>query len=345
MKTIHAVLLASLAVATADRASAAEVADASSPATVVATIGGAPVTLGELDALAGNRLLALRTEEWNAKVRILHDMIGDRLLAQEAAARKVSLQELLKAEVSDKAAPISDTEVNATYEGVKERFKDKPEAELKKLITDNLRQQREQARRSEYLRELRDRAGVRVLLDPPRADVSDGGGVSKGPQEAPVTIVEFSDFQCPYCARVAPAVKKLQETYGDRLRVVFRNYPLPIHPNAPKAAEAALCARDQGKFWEMHDKLFGNQQKLQVADLKATAAELGLDPEVFGQCLDTGRHEASWRADQGQGTAYGVSGTPAFFINGRFLGGAQPYENFAEVVDDELQRKGLAKPK
>ena len=341
MRTIHGILLASLSVATAPRAVAADAAEASSPATVVATIGGAPVTLGELDAVAGNRLLALRTEEWNAQVRILDDMIDERLLAQEASARKVSLEELLKAEVSDKAAVASDTEVNAAYEGVKERFKDKPEADLKKRIADNLRQQRGQARRSEYLRELRDRAGVRVLLEPPRATVSEGGGAAKGPKEAPVTIVEFSDFQCPYCARVAPTMKRLQETYGERLRVVFRNYPLPNHPNAPKAAEAALCAQDQGKFWEMHDKLFANQQKLQVADLKATGAEIGLDPGVFAECLDSGKHEGSWRGDEDQGTAYGVSATPAFFINGRFLGGAQPYESFAQVVDDELQRKGF----
>jgi protein-disulfide isomerase len=312
---------------------------------VAATIGGAPITVGELDEAIGNRLLAMRTEEWNARLRILHDLIGERLLAQEAAARKLTVEELLKAEVSAKAAPVTDAEVNSTYENVKERFKDKPEAELKPLIAENLRQQREQVRRGEYLRELRDRAGVRVLLDPPRASISDGGGASKGPKDAPVTIVEFSDFQCPYCARVLPAVKKLEETYGDKLRVVFRHYPLPIHPNAPKAAEAAACAQDQGKFWEMHDKLFSNQQKLQVADLKAAAAELSLDPQVFGQCLDSAQHEALWHADQEQGNAYGVSGTPAFFINGRFLSGAQPYENFSQVVDDELQRKGVAKAK
>ena len=312
---------------------------------VAATVGGAPITVGELDQAIGNRLLALRTEEWNARLRILHDVIGERLVAQEAAARKLTAEELLKAEVSAKAGPVADAEVNATYENVKERFKDKSEADLKQLIAENLRQQREQMRRAEYLRELRDRAGVRVLLDPPRASISDAGGASKGPPDAPVTMVEFSDFQCPYCARVLPAVKKLQETYGDRLRVVFRHYPLAIHPNAPKAAEAAACAQDQGKFWEMHDRLFDNQQKLQVADLKAAAVELGLDAQAFSQCLDGAKHEALWHADQEQGNGYGVSGTPAFFINGRFLSGAQPYENFAQIVDDELQRKGVAKAK
>jgi protein-disulfide isomerase len=343
MRIIHALLLA--AVASAPRALAADAAEASPPATVVATIGGAPVTLGELEEVAAGKLLAIRTEAWNAEVRILHDLVGERLLAQEAAARKVAVEELLKVEVSSKVAAVTDAEVNASYEGIKDRFKDKPEAELKKLVADNMSQQREQARRSEYLRELRDRVGVRVFLEPPRATVSEGGGASKGPKDAPVTIVEFSDFQCPYCARVAPAMKRLQETYGDRLRMVFRNYPLPIHPNAPKAAEAALCAQDQGKFWEMHDKLFANQQKLQVADLKTSGAEIGLDPQAFAQCLDSGQHEGAWRADAEQGMAYGVSGTPAFFINGRFVSGAQPYDTFAQIVDDELQRKGVANAK
>jgi protein-disulfide isomerase len=343
MRATHGLLLAAALVA--PNAPAADAPEGSAPATVVATIGGAPVTLGELEEVAAAKLLAIRTEAWNAEVRILHDLVGDRLLAQEAAVRKVSIEELLKTEVSDKVTAVTDAEVSASYEGIKDRYKEKTETELKGLIADSLRQQREGARRSEYLRELRDRVGVRVFLEPPRATVAEGGGAAKGPKDAPVTIVEFSDFQCPYCARVGPAMKRLEETYGDRLRIVFRNYPLPIHPNAPKAAEAALCARDQGKFWEMHDKLFANQQKLQVADLKTTGAEIGLDPQAFAQCLDSGKHEGALRADEKEGTAYGVSGTPAFFINGRFVSGAQPYENFAQIVDDELQRKGVAKAK
>lgn len=343
MRATHGLLFAAALVG--PTVFAGDAAEAPVPATVVATIGGAPVTLGEFEEMAAAKLLPIRTEAWNAEIRILHDLVGDRLLAQEAAVRKVSVDELLKAEVADKVTAVTDAEVNASYEGIKDRYKEKTETELKGLIADSLRQQREGARRSEYLRELRDRVGVRVFLEPPRAAVAEGGGAAKGPKDAPVTIVEFSDFQCPYCARVGPALKRLEETYGDRLRIVFRNYPLPIHPNAPKAAEAALCAQDQGKFWEMHDKLFANQQKLQVADLKTTGAEIGLDPRAFAQCLDSGKHEAALRADAEQGTAYGVSGTPAFFINGRFVSGAQPYENFAQIVDDELQRKGAAKAK
>jgi protein-disulfide isomerase len=168
---------------------------------------------------------------------------------------------------------------------------------------------------------------------------------SKGPRTAPVTLVEFSDFQCPYCGRVLPVLKRVQETYGERVRLVFRNFPLAIHPLAPKAAEAAACANEQGKFWEMHDRLFADPKKLDVADLKASAAELGLDAQAFDQCLDSGKHEATWKEERTEGERAGVSGTPAVFVNGRLIGGAQPYETFAQVIDDELERKGIPKGK
>jgi protein-disulfide isomerase len=122
------------------------------------------------------------------------------------------------------------------------------------------------------------------------------------------------------------------------VRVVFRDFPLSIHAQAPKAAEAATCADEQGKFWEMHDRLFGNQQALQVADLKKHAAELALDTSRFDQCLDSGKYAAEWKKDVDDGTRLGVTGTPAFFVNGRFLSGAQPYEAFVRVIDEELQR-------
>jgi protein-disulfide isomerase len=157
-------------------------------------------------------------------------------------------------------------------------------------------------------------------------------------------MVEFSDFQCPYCGRVTPTLKQLEDRFGDKLRVVFRDYPLPIHPQAPKAAEAAGCAAEQGKFWEMHDRLFANQSKLQVDDLKQHALDLGLNPEQFNQCLDSGKREAAWKKDIEEGTRYGVSGTPAFFINGRLMSGAQPYDNFARIIEDELVRAGLPVP-
>ena len=159
-----------------------------------------------------------------------------------------------------------------------------------------------------------------------------------GPADAPVTMVTFSDFQCPACARSYPTVKRIMDQYKGKIRLVFKDFPLSIHPLAPKAAEAAACANDQGKFWEMHDAMFENQQKLAVADLKLAASVLGLDTAKFGTCLDSGAKTADWQADMEAGRKYGVMSTPSFFINGRLINGAAPYPAFAQIIDEELQR-------
>ena len=159
-----------------------------------------------------------------------------------------------------------------------------------------------------------------------------------GPIDAPVTIVEFSDFQCPFCSRVIPTLKQIEESYGDKVRLVFRQFPLHrLHPQAQKAAEASLCADDQGKFWEMHDAMFADQRGLAVDSLKAKAAELELDTATFDECLDSGKYAERIETDLAEGAAVGVTGTPAMFINGRFLSGAVPYEQIAAVIDQELE--------
>ena len=160
------------------------------------------------------------------------------------------------------------------------------------------------------------------------------------PNTAPITIVEFSDFQCPYCARLIPTLEEVKKKYGDKVRIVFQQYPLAFHQFAQKAAEASLCAHEQGKFWELHDAMFQNQQNLAVEQLKAKATELGMNADQFNACLDQGKFASQVAADLEAGTKAGVNGTPAMFINGRFLSGAQPLGEITKVIDDELQRKG-----
>jgi protein-disulfide isomerase len=174
---------------------------------------------------------------------------------------------------------------------------------------------------------------------PQRIDVSDGGDPAIGPADAPVTIVEFSDFQCPYCKTFRDqTLNALLEEYGDQVRFVFRDFPLnQIHPYAQKAAEAAECANEQGKYWEMHDLLFANSPNLGVDALKGFAEQLGLDTEQFNECLDSGRYADEVTADLQEGMSYGVSGTPTFFINGVRLVGAQPLANFQAIIDQELE--------
>jgi protein-disulfide isomerase len=303
-------------------------------------VAGVPIRAAELEEEIRGALLDLKSREYALKSRALDEIIARTLAERAAAARGITVAELVKVEVDDKVV-VSEAEARAFYEANKQRYKDVAEPDALKQATTQLRQQRLQERRQAFVRELRAKADVKVLLEPLRIAVTPGDGPAWGPAGASVTIVEFSDFQCPYCARVKPALKRVRETYGDRVRFVFRDFPLvQIHPQAAKAAEAAACASDQGKFWELHDRIFDNQARLQVTDLKQHAAELGLDAAKFGECLDSGRHAADWQADLNEASGYGVTGTPAFFINGRMLVGAQPYEAFAQVIEDELERAG-----
>ena len=305
----------------------------------VAIVGGEPITAAEFEELAGPKLFAVRTQEYNQKRGLLEEAIDNRLLEKEGKARGISADEFLRTEVDAKVAAVTEAEQKEFYEKNKARFGNTPEADALKQIEGGLRQQRVRERRVAFTKELRDKAGVRILLDPPRVAMSStGDDPAKGPAAAPITIIEFSDFQCPYCSRVNPTLKQVEERYGDKIRVVFRDFPLPNHKDAAKAAEAGQCAHDQGKFWEMHDKLFANQAKLQVEALKQSATEIGLDAAAFNECLDSGKYTAEWKKDMDEGARYGVTGTPAFFINGRLLSGAQPLEAFTTVIDEELAR-------
>ncbi|HWV37056.1 MAG TPA: thioredoxin domain-containing protein [Vulgatibacter sp.] len=164
------------------------------------------------------------------------------------------------------------------------------------------------------------------------------GAPSRGPAGAKVTIVAFSDFQCPFCSRVNPTLKQIEDTYGKDVRLVFRHLPLPFHKDAKPAAEAAMAAHEQGKFWEMHDKLFQNQRDLSRATFERYAQEIGLDMNKFRAALDSGKFRAYVENDERYAGTVGATGTPAFFINGKKVSGAQPFDNFKRVIDEELKR-------
>jgi protein-disulfide isomerase len=169
----------------------------------------------------------------------------------------------------------------------------------------------------------------------------DAADAAKGDAKAPVTVAVFSDFECPFCSRVVPTLKQIEDTYGKKVRVVFKHNPLPFHKNAPLASEATLAAHEQGKFWQMHDALFANQKALTRADLEKYAGEVGLNMKKFTAALDAGKYKAQIEADMAQAKELGASGTPSFFINGRKLRGAQPFESFKKMIDEELAKKGV----
>ena len=321
--------------------------DAKAP-TQAALVSGQVITIAEVEAKAADRLeqldlqrqqmeIRFNQERQNALLETVQQMVEERLLSLEATAAGKSAEQLVAE--NTKAAEVTDADVDAFYAQLQaQRPQGLPAKEaIAAQIRTHLQGQKAQEARAAYIDGLRAKYKAETFLTEPRLEVA-ADGPAKGPADAPVTIVEFSDFECPYCARVVPTLEQVKEKYGDQVRIVFRQFPLDMHPNAAKAAEAALCANEQGKFWEMHDAMFADQKKLAVADLKATAGTLGMDAAAFGSCLDSGKHGPKVKEDMKAGVLAGVSGTPALFVNGRFLNGAVPFEAIAEVVDDELAR-------
>jgi len=320
-------------------ACAQQKAAASGSNQVLAVVDGKPVTETDVRQANAEQFKALDREYQNNLHQLLENSleqaVQNRLIDAEAAARKVSKDQLL-AEI--KPAVVTDADVDAFYEQNKAQIP-RPKDQVAPQIKAYLEQQGQQKARTEYFKTLQAKYKVDYKLEPIRVEVA-ATGPAKGPANAPVTIVEFSDFQCPFCSRLTPTIKAVEDKYGDKVRLVFRQYPLPFHQNAQKAAEASLCAADQGKFWELHDAMFGNQQELGVDQLKAKAASLGLNADKFNKCVDSGEKAATIQADIKDGSAAGVSGTPAMFVNGRFINGAVPIDQITTVIDDELRRAG-----
>ncbi|MEW5896892.1 MAG: thioredoxin domain-containing protein [Nanoarchaeota archaeon] len=181
-------------------------------------------------------------------------------------------------------------------------------------------------------------AGSKDEDDSPIVEVAEGNGAVLGSSDAPVTILEFSDFQCPFCKRGYETMKQVEGAYiiSGKVRLVFRNFPLSFHEEAKPAALAAACAKEQGEFWKYHDKLFENQDVLGADNYKKWAKELGLDTEKFNNCLESKKYEDEIEADIADGQSYGITGTPAFFVNGRLISGAQPYEVFVDEIEAVL---------
>jgi protein-disulfide isomerase len=176
--------------------------------------------------------------------------------------------------------------------------------------------------------------------DPNRVyDIQLGKAPIKGSAKAAITVVEYSDFQCPFCARVTPTLQQVQKEYGDQVRIAFKHLPLSIHPKAPAAHAAAEAAKNQGKFWEMHDKIFANQREMSEANYVVYATQLGLDVDKFKSDVASSDTKKRIDADKSEASRLGVTGTPAFFVNGRFLSGNQPFASFKRLIDEELAKK------
>jgi protein-disulfide isomerase len=308
----------------------------SNSADPVAIVAGQPVSEQELlDALGPQKVMQIRTQEYETKNAALESLIRLKLVQAEAKKRGISAERLIELEVESKVADPTDGEVEAYFLGQNRegaRFED-----VKEQFRNNLKQLKLLQARRAYADSLRASIDVTVMLRPPIVNVTYDPARVRGNPHAPVTIVEFSDFQCPFCKRSESTLQDLLTKYGDRIKIAYLDFPLAeIHPQAQSAAEAARCAGEQGKFWEYHDALYADQSKLGGADLVTHAAALNLDKQKFQACLDSGKFKSKIQADLEQGNKVGVAGTPGFFVNGVFLSGALPQAEFEKIIDNQL---------
>jgi protein-disulfide isomerase len=330
---------------TACSSTSAQPAKRPSPTDTVATVGAASITLAQIDDKALEQsassfgTMKLSQALYEARRNAVEELIATTLMDQEAKTRGVDRAALVEQEITSKVPQVADADVAAWYQANQNRVQGATLDQVRQPIRAYLLQERMQSARRQFVESLKSKTPVRVMLEPPRQNVAAANGASKGPATAPVQIIEFSDFQCPYCQRAHSTIQQVLDTYGDRIQFVYRHFPLPNHPHARPAAEAAQCAAEQGKFWPYHDKLFASPSQLSEPDLKKHAAELGLDASKFDACVDSHKYKAQVETDAQAGEQAGVNGTPAFFINGRLLSGAQPFDAFKRIIDDELASK------
>jgi protein-disulfide isomerase len=300
---------------------------------VVAEVGGQKLTRADLEQKQAAKLLQSRYQYYLSEREAVNQLIEDHLLEMQAHREHLTVEQLLQREVTSKLKEPTEDQLQVFYEGLQSN---EPYAAVREKIVATLHQVRQAKARSAYLESLRTQASVRVALAPPEAEVAVDNAPRRGAEDAPVLIVEFADYECPYCQRIHPELKKLEEEFAGKVAVAFMDFPLPMHAHAEKAAEASRCAAEQGKFWPFHDLLFDGHQKLELAKLKEYARELKLDTVRFDQCLDAGKQAASVQKDFAEGQRLGLTGTPSFFINGHFLSGAVKYDTLREVVEQQL---------
>lgn len=306
---------------------------------VVATVGTGSITLREVEQAVALSLYQVDQQRSQLLHQALQQLIDEELLKTEASRKGVTVSQLLAdasqsetiARLANLPAPVKQLSRGKARDGV--------EFEAPRDL-------QEQARlRQALLVALRRQTNIHIDLpapEPPILSVSTDDDPSVGPANAPVTIVEFSDFQCPYCQKSVVVLKELRRLYGEKLRIVYRDYPGPNHPHASQAAEAAQCAGDQGKFWEYHDSLFEHQAPGTGWNFIELAKEIGLSHEAFATCLKTERYREEVSKDLHDGFTLGITSTPTFFINGHPIVGAKPLAEFQAVIDRLLKQQSLS---
>jgi protein-disulfide isomerase len=313
---------------------------------LLASWSGGQVTYADLNERVSGELNAMdvqyRLQRYETQAQALEVLVMERLL--EAEAKRLGLSDvnaLLVEEIEKKVSEPTPQEVEAFYPVAKRQLRGATLDEARPFLEQELLRRAQADRYNDYVTQLRTTSGVNVNFpypELPRVEIPIAEhDPIRGSVNAPVTIVQFAEYQCYYCNRVSPTLDQLLETYEGKVRVVFKDFPLSNHGRAVPAAVAAHCSGEQDKYWEMNRVMLGNQQALADADLSRYARDLDLDIDRFQDCLASGRYESTIEADMEIGQEIGVEATPTFFVNGILVAGAQPYERFASLVERELE--------
>ncbi len=307
----------------------------------LAIFAGQPIYENQLPASEQTQLKKMLQQVYLVRRRALESILDQKLVQTEAKKKGVTVEALLKSEADSKAADPSEAQVSAYYQ-VRQGQINQPFDDVKEKIRQGLKEQEVQKARIAYVLGLKQQAAndgelVDLLRPPATAEVTVDPARLRGDPKAPVTIIEFSDFSCPYCRKAESTINELLAKYQGKLKVGYRDFPLrQMHPQAQLAAEASRCAGEQGKYWEYHDLLFANPDKQNRDDLSERARTLMLDDKQFDTCLSSGRYKPQIEQDLQLGIRGGVVATPGFFINGTFLSGAQPAAAFEKIIDEKL---------
>jgi len=299
---------------------------------VVAKVSGDNLTLADLQQKEGGKLLQAEYQYYLNERKALEELIDNQLLEDQARSKNVTLDQLLQNEVYKNVKDPTEDQLQVYYEGLDTQ---EPYAAVREDVLQHIRELRRSKAKLAYVNDLRKQAKINITLLPPSADVDISKAPTNGSLHAPVVLVEFADYECPYCQKVNPQIQQLKKEYGDNLTIVFKDFPLPMHHGSEKAAEAARCAGEQGKFWLYHDVLFYSKQ-IEVDALKEHARVLNLDTEKFDTCLDSGAETAAVKKDLEEAKGLGLTGTPSFFVNGHFFSGVVDYAALKDMVSQQM---------
>lgn len=305
---------------------------------IVATVGGEAITVEDLKDASRSQMQQIEMKIYQIEKRLLDELVDKKLIEIAAKKEDMTAEEYIKKMVYDKVVEPREEEVRAIYDSRAGNTLN-PYEEMKIEITAYLKKNQEKKLEKDLIAKLRAEYGVKTYLNIPRAKIAIEGFPSLGSDDAVITLVEFSDYQCPFSGRVRDTIWELIDLYKGKVRYVYRDFPLSFHRDAKKAHEAAHCAGEQGKYFEYNKELFINQKKLGDEELKKYAKKIGLDMKKFNTCLESEKYAETVDKSVEEGVMAGVTGTPAFFINGIMVSGAQPLEVFKEIIDNEIATK------